>query len=456
MSEPKWPHTTRLAEYSARFAYEALPPEAVAVAKDITLDTLGALFGAWPDRCPTSAIIGDHVAEMGGRPECSVLGRDAKSPAPLAVLVNATMGYAADIEGGGVSRMHLAALAVPTALAMAERERLSGERYIAALALAYDIAGRVSDACRTERSYPHSFHPSAVFGTFGAAAVAGHALGLSADEFVNAYGLAGNTAGGLVAWVDDPTEHSRSYGIGMAAYHGVSAALLARRGFGGPRGVFDAAKYNIFDAFSGEMRPEELERDLGSDFRITHADGFKRHPCCGDIHSGIDALLHILDGEGIQWRDIEKITHRVKTTRRPIIDANPLRSHCSQYILAVAAVDREIRPGDILSDRRDEAPVRQVFQRTTLEASAELDGVSAAAPATVEVVVSDGRAFSKRVDYARGRSENPLTRSELEAKFRHWSEPVVGESRAREIIDVARNVERLPDVSELVGLMREP
>jgi 2-methylcitrate dehydratase PrpD len=454
MSEPKWPHTTRLAEYSAEFAYEALPPKAVSVAKDVTLDTLGALFGAWPDRCPTSAIIGDHVKEMGGRPECTVLGMEAKSSAPQAALVNATMGYAADIEGGGVSRMHLAAVAVPTALVMAERGRLSGRRFLAALALAYDIASRVSDACRTDHSYPHSFHPSAVFGTFGAAALAGHALGLSADEFVNAYGLAGNTAGGLVAWVDDPTEHSRSYGIGMAAYHGVSAALLAGRGFGGPRGVFDAMKYNIFEAFSGEMRLEELERDLGSDFRITHADGFKRHPCCGDIHSGIDALLHLLDGEGVGWREIETITHRVKTTRRPIIDANPLRSHCSQYILAIAAVEREIRPGDILRDRRDEPAVRHVADRVTLIGEPELDGAAGAAPAIIEVVTSDGRSFSKRVDYARGRSENPLTRDELEAKFIRWAEPVVGEPRAREIIDVVRDIESLPDVSELIGLMQ--
>ena len=59
--------------------------------------------------------------------------------------------------------------------------------------------------------------PSAVFGTFGAVAIAGYALKLDSKRFVNAYGLAGNVASGLIAWVDDPTEHSRSYGIGVAA-----------------------------------------------------------------------------------------------------------------------------------------------------------------------------------------------------------------------------------------------
>ncbi len=148
--ESKWTYTQHIATYSNSVQYEHLSPKAVSIAKNIVLDTLGALFAAWPDRHPVTRLIGDFVEQMGGTPECTVLGRDFKTPAANAALVNGTMGYAADIEGGGIARMHAAAVFVPTALVMAERQRLDGKNFIASLALAYDVAGRVSEANRTE------------------------------------------------------------------------------------------------------------------------------------------------------------------------------------------------------------------------------------------------------------------------------------------------------------------
>jgi 2-methylcitrate dehydratase PrpD len=449
-----YPYTQRIADYSASFRYEALPSSAVSIAKTIVLDTLGALFAAWPDRHPVSRLIGDFVQQMGGAPECTVLGRHFKAPAVNAALVNGTMGYAADVEGAGIARIHAAAVFVPTALVMGERQQLAGKDFIAALALAYDTAGRVSEANRTERSYPHSFHPSAVFGTFGAAAIAGYALKLDANRFVNAYGLAGNVASGLMAWVDDPTEHSRSYGIGVAARNGVTAGLLAERGFGGPCGIFDPMKYNIFDAFSGAIRLEELTQKLGTAFYIERADGFKQYPCCGDIHSGIDALLSIIAEHGLHPDEIAQITHKVKATRRPVIDNNPLRSHCAQYIMAVAAVEREIRWDDFLKDRREEETIAAMFQKVILVDAPELDDSPAAAPAIVEVKTIRGQTCSKRVDFAKGRSENPFSQTELEAKFVKWAAPVVGEARALEIIPIVQRLEELGDIRELIERMQ--
>jgi 2-methylcitrate dehydratase PrpD len=448
-----WPYTRRIADYSADFRFADLPATAVATAKNVVLDTLGALFAAWPDRHPVARLIGDFVEQMGGTPECTVLGRSFRAPAAHAALVNGTMGYAADIEGAGVARMHAAAVFVPTALVMGERQALDGKDFLAGLALAYDVAGRVSDASRTEHSYPHAFHPSAVFGTFGAAAIVGHALQLDAVGFVNAYGLAGNVASGLMAWVDDPSEHSRSYGIGVAARNGVTAGLLAARGFGGPQGIFDATKYSIYDAFSGTMHPEELTRTLGSEFYIEQADGFKQYPCCGDIHSGIDALLGILREHDVQPDEIVQIIHKVKATRRPVIDDNPLRSHNAQYIMAIAAVERIIRWDDFLRDRRLEPAIGAMAQKVRLIDSDELADADAQAPAIVEVNIRSRQTLSKRVDAAKGRSENSFSQAELEAKFVRWAAPVTGEARALQIMHMVESLETLADVRELIDLI---
>jgi 2-methylcitrate dehydratase PrpD len=449
-------YTRILAEYSADFRYEQLPLRAVEIAKVVVLDTLGAILTALPERYPAVKLIGDFVLAQGGTPECTIIGRGFKTSAQNAALVGGTMGYAADIEGAGAARMHAAACYVPTALVMGERQGLSGKAFIASLALAYDISARVSEAANTPHSYPHSFHPSAVFGTIGAAATAAFSLGLSANQYINAYGLAGAVASGLMTWVDDPTEHSRPYGIGVAARNGVTAALLAQIGFGGPQGIFDAGKYTIYDAFSGQMNLEKLTAGLGEDYWIEQADGFKRYPCCGDIHSGLDALLTILENEQLRPEDVAEITHRVKPYRATVIDNNPLRSHCSQYILAVAAVDRRIVWDDFLHDRRAEPTIGAMAQRTRLVAEPELVSSPGASPAIVEVRTVDGRLFRERVDYARGRSENPMTRQELEHKFVELAEPAVGEQRAREIIPVVDHLEELGDVCELVRLLQRP
>jgi len=448
-------NTEQVAEYSRALTFEQIPGDAVSAAKLVILDTIGALFAAWPTRHPAPKILGDYVKELGGAPECTVLGRDFKAPSTTAALVNGLMGYAADIGGGIITHppVHAAATCVPTALVMSERQAASGAEFITALVLGYDIADRLSKASATPHSYPHSFHPSAVFGTFGAAAIAGHLIELDEHQFSNAYGLAGNIAGGLIAWVYDPTEHSRPFGIGMAARNGVMAALLASKGFGGPQDVFDGLTYNIFDAFSGAMNLSEVTRDLGIDFAITRHDGFKKYPCCNDIHSGLDALLKILAENSIETHQIASITHKVKEDRRPVIDNNPIRSHNAQYIMAIAAVERKLEWNDFLKDRRLEPEIREIYARIRLVGTEELAESPFHEPAIVEVRTTDGRLFTRRVDAARGHAADPMTRSELETKFVGLAHTIVGESRARKIINTVAELEALPDTRELIGLL---
>jgi 2-methylcitrate dehydratase PrpD len=437
-------HTRTIVQYSCSLTYERLPVPVVAAARTVVLDTLGALFAAWPTRHPAPRIVADYVKDMGGRAECTVLGAGFRAPAPEAALVNGVMGYAADIEGGILRRppIHAAAVAVPVALVMAERQACSGRQFLTALVLGYDVMDRVSKASATPRSYPHSFHPSAVFGAFGATAIGGHLLGLDESQFINAYGLVGNVAGGLIAWVDDPTEHSRPFGVGLAS-----------RGFGGPQGVFDGSKYNIFDAYSGAMNLAEVTRDLGTDFALIRHEGFKKYPCCNDIHSGLDALLQILAEHRIETSQIESIVHYVREDRRPVIDNNPLKSHNAQYILSVAAVERRLRWDDFLKDRRSEPEIGRLYARTHLLGAEELDRSPFAEPAIVEVQTVGGQRYVQRVDAARGHLGNPLTEEELREKFASFAVPIVGVSSARRIVDMVDHLEELADIRELIELL---
>jgi 2-methylcitrate dehydratase PrpD len=447
-------YTAALTDYAARFSYASLPQPAVDEAKTIVLDTLGALLLGSSPQYGATWLTGDLAHRTGGAQESTVIGRDFKAPCEAASLANGTAGYAADIEGASVARQHVPAVLVPAALAVGEREHADGKAFIAALALGYEICSRASEACRTGHSYPHSFHPSATFGYFGAATAAGHLLRLDQKQFANALGIAGTNASGLMTWVDDPTEHSRPLGIGMAARGGVTAALLAQLGVGGPPAIFDPGKYNIYDAYAGEMHLERLTAGLGESLWITQHSGYKRHPCCGDTHTGLDALLQIIEEHRITAADIASIVHTVKADRAPVIDNNPLKSHCAQYVLPVAAVRGKIEPGDILEDRRSDPRIRDLASRTRLVGDPAMDEWPAQAPAVVEVTTRDGRTLTARVDWAKGRRENPMTTAQLEQKFMDLATTRMPRAAAQHLMETVYGLERLADVNDLGARLR--
>jgi 2-methylcitrate dehydratase PrpD len=449
------PYTQKMAAYAASCNYDDLPQRAVDNARQIILDTIGAIFLGSRPGYTSVRILGDMAIEEAGGARSTVFGRAEHGSFLGALLANGTMGYAADAEGGGASRMHAAAVFVPTVLTVGEHLHSSGRDVIAALALAYDVGCRISDAADPgpEVAYPHSFHPSAVFGHFGAAAAAGHLLQLSEDQFVNALGLAGINATGMINWVSDPSEDSRPFVIGVAVQSGARAAMLARQGMGGPIQVLDDAKFSIYDAYSTEMHLDRLVDGLGEHHRILDADGFKRYPCCGDIHSGLDALLSLMETHELAASDIASITHRVKPGRVEIIDDNFLKSHNSQYILSVAAVTGMVGPDDILIDRRSDPRVSDLYGRANLLPEPALDEIMAGAPAIVEIKTRDGRLLSERVDYSKGRVQNPLSAGELEEKFMRWATTRLSEEQARKIVDTTDRLAELDDVGELTQLL---
>jgi 2-methylcitrate dehydratase PrpD len=262
----------------------------------------------------------------------------------------------------------------------------------------------------------------------------------------------------------------------MAAHCGVMAALLAQMGMGGPLGIADDGKYTIYDAFSGAMNLEEITRDLGEVFWITRHGGFKRYPCCGDIHTGIDALLKIVTENDVPPADIVEIIHRVHPSRAKVIDDNPLRSHCAQYILAVAAVRREIDSDTIVTDLRLTDPlIRELCRRTKLvgDPANEALGVGSA---VVEVRMRDGRHFREAVTRWRGQAappppgtgveqphdgivdqrQNLLTRAELEEKFLKLATTRISLDRARQLMALVNDLEALDDTGRLMALLSVP
>ncbi len=289
-----------------------------------------------------------------------------------AALANATLAYYCDIEPHHVGAiLHGPAAIVPVALAVGERQRADGKRTLAAMVLGVEVAARVSYALDPVALYNRGFHPSAVAGAFGAAAAAGHLLRLDAERQAVALGLAMQQACGLLAWASDPTEHSRPLNSGLAARNGVTAALLARLGFGGPPAPFDG-KYDAFTAFSGSANPDALLDGWGERFYLPEL-ACKLYSSCAFTHTGLDALLGLAADEKLASRDVERIALRFPKNGAHMIDGHPLKSHCAQYILPVGLVFGRVIVDDILFDRQRHPEVARLSSGMALIHDPELD-----------------------------------------------------------------------------------
>src|SRR5262245_59488205 len=301
--------TDRVAEFVENFSFEQVPAAVISRAKEVLYDGLGCLLAATSTQYDIGEILQRFVRETGGTPESQVFGTSLRTNSVTAALVNGTLGYYCDIEShhpGAI--MHAIAVVGPAALAVGERQRSSGRDVLAAIVLGIDLACRVSYALSGPALYARGFHPTCVAGTFGSMAAASYLLGLKGRPLRHAFGLAGTETSGLLAWVSDPTEHSRPFNMGLASRHGVSAAHLASCGFGGPPAIFEG-KYPLGQAFTGQWNESELFDGLGEKFKMMELY-FKLYACCAFIHPGLDGLMDIMRTERVAADHIDRISIR--------------------------------------------------------------------------------------------------------------------------------------------------
>jgi len=434
---------------------EDLPQAVIEHTKLVLLDTIGAMLAASDAKYQAGRILTDFVKSIGGTPEATLIGQGYRSSCINAAIVNGTLGYYCDIEAHHPAAVvHPAATMVPTCLAVAEREKANGPELLMAFILGTEFDCRVSMALDPRVLYDQGFHPSAIAGTIGAALAAGRLLGLNTKQFHASLGLAGQQTSGLLAWKEDFSENSRPFNHGIAARNGITAALLAQSGFGAPPDIFQG-RYNIFRAFAkGNLdNLALLTGDSGRRFAIMDM-AFKQYSCCAFLHPGLDALIGIMADNHIKSADIEKIILRFPKNGTELVDGTELLSHSAQYILPVGAIEGQVMIDDILTDRRSEPEIKRLVANTTIEGDSALDAEYPQKYASVvEIRATDGRQFSRRVDYAAGTPENPFSPDDIKHKFFKLSRPIIDESTAKKILAYIEQIEFQEDINSLGRLL---
>src|ERR1700704_2895700 len=236
-----------------------LPAATTRKCEDLLIDVVGLCVTARNEDYIASALAG-----WDDDGPCTAIGHERTLNAAGAAFVNGTAAHGEDFddtfEGGPV---HAGAVIVPAVLAACERHNPDGRAALIGIAVGTEVLCRLSLVV-PKAVHKAGFHPTAIFGAMGAAAGVGAALGLNARQIVDALGIAGSMAGGIIEYLAEGAWTKRLH-AGWAARIGLHAARIAREGFLGPRTVLEGA-HGLFFGFahttSGDF--DALTRGFGA------------------------------------------------------------------------------------------------------------------------------------------------------------------------------------------------
>jgi len=447
----------RLARFVVDLKLDAVPEHIVGAAVDLVLDTLGNALAAVRDDFGRAVIA--VARELGGAAESALIGDRQRVAAANAVLANATLAHGLDFDDTREDAIvHTSCVAVTTALAVGEATGANGRAVLEAAIAAVEVMCRISLAVPGALHARH-FHPTAITASFAAAAAAGKLSGLSEDQLVRAFGICGSQASGIIEYLADGSWTKRLH-PGWNAHAGVVATRLARAGFTGPETVFEGT-HGLYQAFAGGHDAAKLDgllETLGRTWEIRELT-LKPYPCGSIAQPYMDCAARLRNDRGVRPEQITAI--RCRTSAGPVprlweplaAKHAPPNGYAAKFSLPYLIASILVRGKAGLAEFADEAPHDAAVLRVTKLVTYEIDPTidyPRQFVGDVEITLADGRALRERQDRPRGGPDAPLTRAELEAKFRGNAALALPADRAERIIEA---VKELPAGGSLAGLL---
>ncbi len=435
----------RFAAFAETFRAQPLPPEVLHHAKRAVIDWHAALFpgAAMAPATLLERALAEELDRGGAR---LALGRRAAVRA--AALINGAAAHTAEVDDifrDGI--YHPGAPTIAAALALAQGEGASGEAFLRAVVVGYEISTRIGAAMG--RAHYHYWHNTGTIGCFGACAAAAELLGLDRARFAHALATVATFSAALQQAMRGDSM-SKPLHAGNAAQAGLTAALAAREGVIGSLDVLEGeAGYGR--AMSDGPDWDKALATLGSEFHVTRMT-FKNHTCCGHSFAAIDGALALKANMGLEARDIERV--RVGTYKAALDVAGieqprtPAEARFSlKYVVATALTGGSVRFAAFEPERMADPATRALMERIEVSLDPELD---AAFPRQRAARVAIDAAGGRRAEWLQptriGDPDAPLSDKQLEDKYLELAGPVLGEAPARELLARLWVLESAPDL----------
>jgi 2-methylcitrate dehydratase PrpD len=450
-----------LARWSSALRAEDVPDDVRHATRFRLLDILGlSLAGA---ATPLGRATRDAAVALSPPGPCTIAGTGDRVSVAHAALANGTFSQALEYDDThNESIVHMSSPAVAAAVALSETTRVTGRDLVTAIAVGNEISCRAGSV-GSGQFHKRGFHPTGLFGAFGAAYLSSRLLGLDADATARAAGICGSVAAGILeCWVDGTD--TKFLHAGWAAQSGISCAHLARAGATGAIEVFEG-RFGFFASHLQQPDPPpdytRLVDGLGTHWESRNAS-FKPFPSAHVIHPYIDAVLRLRREHHLVPADIARVDCPVTPfivgiVCEPVEEkvAPASRSHCRvslQYTLAEAlwrgAIGRDAHADAYRLNEDVLALARRVHHHVdpSYPGPGRFKGAA-------RITMQDGRMFETVEEYNRGSRENPMSEADLRAKFDENAAAFLDARQRARLADAITDVETLDDASVLAHLL---
>ena len=422
----------RFAAWAEEFRASPMRPEVVHHAKRAVIDWHAALL---PGAVVAPAVLLEKAfsEELDRGDARLALGR--KATVRAAALINGAASHTVEVDDiyrDGI--YHPGAPTIPAALALAQARGASGEDFLRAVVVGYEISTRIGAAMG--RAHYKYWHNTGTIGVFGACAAAAAILRLDAKRFAHALATVATFSAGLQQAFRHESM-SKPLHAGHAAEAGVTAALAAREGVTGSLDVIEG-EAGFGRAMGDGPDWQKAVESLGKEFNICRMT-FKNHTCCGHTFAAIDGALALKAKMGVAANDIERVSVGTYKAALEVAGYEEPKSAAEgrfslKYVVATALTHGSVRLAAFERARLEDHSTKALMEKISLSVDPELDSQFPKRRAARVTISAGGRSAEHLQPTRIGDPEAPLSDAQLEEKYLELSGPVLGEAKARSLL----------------------
>lgn len=444
----------QLADFVVRADYDALSEEARQQLKIRVLDSLGCAIGALQGG-PIQQLR-SHIEDFGGRPLVTLIGGGKTAPDRAAFYNSALVRYL-DYNDSYLARGETCHPSdnLGAVLAASEYAGKSGKDLLTALALAYQVQGRLSEEAPVRaKGFDHTTQ-----GAYAAAAGVAKALGLDAGQVAHAVAISGTANNALRVTRTGKLSNWKGLAYPNTVFGATHAAFLAKQGITGPLEVFEGNK-GFMDAIAGRFEIDWQHENLEAVRRSI----LKKYNAEVHSQSTLEGILDLKAAHTLHPAEIERVELETFDVAYSIIgggeEGNKHRvgskeeaDHSLPYMIAVALLDGEVTPAQYIQQRIEREDVQTLLRKVTVQPVADLSArFPQEMPCRIQVVLKNGQRYRiEKRDYE-GFSTRPMSWESTKAKFERLAAPTTDEQLLRNIAETIAHLETV-EVRTLTELL---
>ncbi len=443
-----------LAAFVVRASYEDLSSEARRQLKARVLDALGCAVGALEGE--PIRYVRAQLDDFGGNPHCTLIGGGRTAPDRAAFYNGALVRYL-DFNDTFLAPGETCHPSdnLGAVLAAAEYAGRSGRDLMVALAVAYQVQGRLSEVSPVRaKGFDHTTQ-----GSYAAAAGVAKALGLDQTRTAHAIAIAGTAFNALRVTRTGALSHWKGLAYPNTAFGATHSVFLAMRGITGPLGVFEGNK-GFMDAIAGRFYIDWSRENL----ELVNKTILKKYNAEVHSQSAVEAVEELMAEHRFHPEDVEEVEIEIFDVAYHIIgggeegDKTVVRTkeeadHSLPYIVAVMILDGQVMPEQYRPERILREDVQTLLRRVKVRPRDDFSRrFPAEMPCRIVIRLRDGRVLEKeKADYE-GFHTRPMGWPALVSKFERLAGPYADSDLRREIVAAVENLDAIK-VSDLTSLL---